>query len=82
MIASGAASDLPQLLAEVFGVGTDELCEETGPATLDAWTSLKHVELVVALDDVYGVELSYREIRSMTSVAAIRAVLAARGVAT
>lgn len=62
----GAILRLPE--AEV----RDELCMNA----VDTWDSLSHMELVVALEQAYGVCLSGDDIVDMTSVAAIRAVLA------
>ena len=58
-----------------------ELTDDSGPGVHSAWTSLKHVELVVVLEEHYDVALSSREIKSITSIAVLRKLLAAKGVA-
>jgi acyl carrier protein len=72
---------LSGLIAEVLGVSGAELAEDSGPGVHDAWTSLKHVEVVVVLEEHFGVALSSREIRGITSIAGLRELLAAKGVA-
>ncbi len=71
---------LLELVADVLGVGVVDLSEESGPATLAAWTSRKHLELVVTLEEFYGVSLSYSEIRGLRSISAAKRILAAKGV--
>jgi acyl carrier protein len=79
--ATGPRTDqLSGLVAEVLGVPGGELAEHSGPGVHDAWTSLKHIELVVALEERFGVALSSREIRNITSLGGLRELLVAKGV--
>lgn len=53
----------------------------TGPLTRDAteaWDSLKHVEIVFALEDRYGVQFDESEFALMDSPAAIAGLLLPR----
>lgn len=68
------------LVAEVLDVEPAELTDDAGPGTVANWTSLRHVQLVVALEETYGVTLTPDEIRSLRSIGDIRAVLAGRGI--
>ncbi|MFJ4797986.1 acyl carrier protein [Kitasatospora purpeofusca] len=69
------------LVAEVLGVPETELSEDSGPGAHAAWTSLKHIEVVVVLEEHFGVAFSSREIKGHTSVGALRGLLAAKGAA-
>lgn len=70
-----AAEDrLVRLVADVLGAEPADLTDATA-ATEARWTSLKHIELVTTLEDVFGVSFSGAEIRAMTSVAVIRKTL-------
>ncbi|HEV2378034.1 MAG TPA: acyl carrier protein [Streptosporangiaceae bacterium] len=71
---------LTELCAAVLGLAAEQVDDTTAAATTGGWTSLAHVQLVVALEDAYGVTLSAAEIRRLTSVGAIRAALAGKGV--
>ena len=42
---------------------------------VDAWDSLKHMELIVSLEQSFGIELSFDEIVAMRSVGEIKRVL-------
>lgn len=50
------------------------------PATIWGWDSLRHVDLVLTIEDTYGVALSTAEIASMRSIGDVVAVLRARGI--
>jgi acyl carrier protein len=79
---AGTADDdgLPEVVAAVLGVDPAVLTDDAGPATIDRWTSLKHLQLVVAVEDRYQVSLSHQEIVSVRSVGDRRAALRQRGV--
>jgi MbtH protein len=74
-VAKPAEDRLTRLVADVLGVEPAELTDATAAATEDRWTSLKHIELVTTLEDVFGVSFSHKEIRTMTSLAVIRKTL-------
>jgi acyl carrier protein len=74
------ATELIDLIAETLDVPGSELDEDSGLGTHAAWTSLRHVQLILAIEESYGVSLSHQEIRGMASVHSIRKVLHAKGV--
>ncbi|MGH3380455.1 MAG: acyl carrier protein [Actinoallomurus sp.] len=71
---------LIEVLSDVLEIPGDELLDDVGPGTHAGWTSLKHVELVVAIEENYGVTLSHKEIRGLVDVRAVRTLLRAKGV--
>ena len=66
------------LLAEVLQVPPATITDELTMKDLDAWDSLKHMELVVSLEQNFDVQLSFDEIVAMQSVGAIKRVLRER----
>ncbi|MER7455986.1 acyl carrier protein [Micromonospora sp. NPDC126480] len=70
-----------ELLADLFGVEPAEVVDDAGPTTIGAWTSMRHIQLVVTLEEVYGVAFSADEIKSFRSVGDVRQALTGRGVA-
>jgi len=70
---------LTTLLTDVLKVAPSNVTDELAMGNTEAWDSLKHMELIVAIETGYGLELSFDEIVAMKSVADIRKVLAARG---
>jgi acyl carrier protein len=73
-------ADLRDVMAQVFGVDAAELGDDCGPNRIATWNSLKHLELVVTLEEVYGVSLSRQDIKSLRTVGAVRGILAEHGV--
>lgn len=80
MTRSAPPVTLRDLVAEVLGVDPGEVADDSSPLTLPGWTSSKHIELVVAVEESFGVALSSQDIRDMRSVAAVRGILAGKGV--
>ncbi len=72
--------NLTALLAELFGMREEEITDSLTMKDLAAWDSLKHMELVVAIEQTLGIELTFDEIVAMRSVREIKDVLRKRGV--
>jgi acyl carrier protein len=75
------AVDFAGIVAGVLETAPSEVTDAAGPDTLWAWTSLRHLQLIVTLEEAYGVSFSYREIRDIRSIGHLRAVLRTKGVA-
>jgi acyl carrier protein len=63
------------LLAEVLQVPATTISDDLAMQDVEAWDSLKHMELVVALENAFGMQLSFDEIVTMRSVREIKRVL-------
>ncbi|MCG5216562.1 acyl carrier protein [Streptosporangium sp. KLBMP 9127] len=74
--------EFAEIVAEVLETDAGEVVDDATPATLGGWTSLRHVQLVVTLEEAYGLSFSREEIRSFKSVGHIREILARKGVGT
>ena len=48
--------------------------------SVESWDSLRHMELIAAIEKSYAVDLTFDEIVAMQSVSEIEAVLHARGI--
>lgn len=71
---------LETLVARVLDIPLHAVTDELGPAVEGGWTSLRHVQLVSAVQKAYGIRLSPREIRSIRTVGDLRGLLDAQGV--
>ena len=70
---------MEQLVAEVLQVPPATITDELAMQDSDVWDSLKHMELIVSLEEKFGLQLSFEEIVTMQSVANIKRVLKERG---
>jgi acyl carrier protein len=73
------AEQIETLVAEVLQVPVASITDDLAMTETDAWDSLRHMELVVSLEDTFRIELTSDEIVAMESVRAIKRVLRARG---
>jgi acyl carrier protein len=73
-------SDVRTLLASVLQVPPHQLSEDDGMETLPQWDSLKTLLIASMAEVTWGITLSSSEIDRLTSVRAVRAVLAGHGV--
>ena len=68
------------VLAEVLQLPPSEITDDLTMKDVEAWDSLKHMELIVALETTLEVQLTFEEIVTMQSVREIKRVLAERSV--
>ncbi len=61
---------LKTLFASILNLDESLLNDNSGPDNLGSWTSKVHFELVTAMEEVYGIRLTRREIRAMTTLGA------------
>jgi acyl carrier protein len=74
------AAGFREIVASVLELELAEVVDAAGPATLGSWTSRKYIELVVAIEDAYGVSLSAREMFGIRSVGDLREALRRKGI--
>lgn len=66
---------LRELMALTFDLPADAITRETTRDSCAKWDSLAHLNLMLAIEDGFGVTLTVDEMAEMTSVAAILARL-------
>lgn len=72
---------LQQIFREAFENGRLTLSDSLSPETMPQWDSLVHVKLMMGCEEEFGVKFTIEETVESTSVAKLKAVLAAKGVA-
>ena len=71
--------NVEQVVAEVLQMPPTMVNDELAMQDVDVWDSLKHMELIVSLEETFGLRLTFEEIVTMQSVARIKRVLKERG---
>ncbi|KQT54103.1 hypothetical protein ASG43_00250 [Aureimonas sp. Leaf454] len=66
-------------VADVLNVPKTEIGIDTRAADLEAWDSFGHVRIVLALEQLFAVELSMAEIEAADSIAGLVSVIEAAG---
>lgn len=69
-----------EFIAGILKVPPQRIAADTHMKQVPEWDSLKHMELIVALEKHYKIELTGDEIAEMVSVEAIYNTLKKRGV--
>lgn len=72
---------LRQVFAKVLRVPVEEIKADSSTKTTRNWDSLRHVELVVAIEDKYRVTFSASEVFALTSVQGFIDILAKKNAA-
>jgi acyl carrier protein len=67
------------IAADVLQVRQGSLSAESSPQSVESWDSVQHLNLVLALEEQFGVQFEPDEMDSMKSIGAIAGVLSAKG---
>ena len=69
---------IESLLAEILQIPVARITNDLAMKDIEAWDSLKHMELIMLLEETFDIELTFDEIVAMQSVREIRRVLMKR----
>jgi acyl carrier protein len=58
---------LKQVMAAVLRVPADQIDDGTSPDTIEAWSSLAHLDLILAIEEEFGVTIPDEEVGDLTS---------------
>lgn len=64
-------NDVKNILSQILEISIENICETTSMKNLPNWDSLKHIAVVVALEDQYDIEFTMDEIVAMTNYSGI-----------
>lgn len=68
-------SRIKSVMASVFEVDSSQINSDTSPDTLESWDSLKHMNLILALEEEFGVEFDNDDITNMINFNLILLIL-------
>lgn len=67
-----SARDLPasvrEVMSLVLGVPEQSLIDGASPATLPEWDSFRHLLMVLAIEETFGIRFGVEEMEAMASV--------------
>ncbi len=73
--------DLYTVVASTLKIDPSELNEQSNAKNTANWDSLRHIELMMSIESVYGVRFALAEIAGMRNLGDMRALLESKGVA-
>lgn len=78
-MAENTLDEIRQLVADTFGLEVAAVSAETSPETVEAWESMSHLNLMLALESHFGISIDPSEIPTLVSVQAIADKVASAG---
>ena len=58
---------IQQIMADVFQKSEEQISIDSTQDDIDSWDSIKHLNLIVALEEEFGIELPIEEIGNLIS---------------
>ena len=68
---------IKSVMAAVFDMSPKNISDDASPHDIEAWDSLKHMNLILALEDEFDIQFDEAEIPSMVNFKIIAATVAA-----
>lgn len=75
-----AEQKLKKIIADLFKIKEDEINDESSMDNIANWDSLKHMNLIIAIEEQFEITLSADEIVEMTSFVKIKQILRNEGI--
>ena len=66
---------IKNVMSAVFEIPVNKIKGNASPDTIESWDSLKHMNLVVALEEEFEIEFINDEINEMMNFAQVKSVL-------
>jgi acyl carrier protein len=63
------------IASDIFGVPADKITAESSPETIENWESMQHLNLVLAIEEKFGVQLEPEDIERMKNIGAVAALV-------
>ena len=72
---------LRKLIAVMLNLNEEDINDETGLKTCNSWTSKKHINIIVAIEEEFGIpqQLTIEEIIQMVNIGKIKEILKRKG---
>jgi acyl carrier protein len=69
---------LRRIAGDLFGQPPESLAPASSPESIESWDSVQHLNLVLAIEEQFGVEIEPEEFEKMNSLEAISNLLDAK----
>jgi acyl carrier protein len=66
---------LKNVMSAVFEIPINEIDQNSSPDNVESWDSLKHMNLVVALEEEFNIEFTDDEIVKMMNLSQIKSIV-------
>ena len=69
---------IKSVMSAVFEISADQIKEDSSPDTIESWDSLKHMNLVVALEEEFEIEFTDDEIIELMNYSLIKNIISGK----
>lgn len=63
------------IASDIFGIPAAKITAESSPETIENWDSMQHLNLVLAVEEKFGVQLAPEDIEQMKTIGAVAALV-------
>jgi acyl carrier protein len=56
------------IASDIFGIPAEKITAASSPQTVESWDSIQHLNLVLALEEKFNLQLSPEEIEDLKSI--------------
>ena len=61
--------------SDIFGIPAGKITAESSPETIENWDSMQHLNLVLAIEEKFGVQFEPEDIEQMKNIGAVAALV-------
>ena len=72
-------SSLRDIFADTLEISSDEVTPELSMESVETWDSFRHLQLILSIEDEYGVQFDPQKIPELTTVAKVQQALEQKG---
>lgn len=66
---------IKNVMASVFGIDISQIDEKASSDVIENWDSMNHMNLIIALEDEFGIRFNEEDIPHMTNYKIIRNII-------
>jgi len=66
---------IKNVISSVFEISESDINDDLSPETIESWDSLKHMNLIIALEEEFEVTFTDNEIFKMMNYASIKSII-------
>ena len=66
---------IKNIISAVFEIPEEQIKDHSSPDTIESWDSLKHMNLIIALEEEFEVEFNDNEIFEMMNYTLIKSII-------
>jgi acyl carrier protein len=74
-LTSSTFEQVCNIASDIFAVPVDKITAESSPETIENWDSMQHLNLVLAVEEKFGVQLEPEDIEKMKTIGAVAALV-------